>query len=254
MVALTPELAPEQRIIGAIDTSDITEAHRLLTILAGAGAAFVKLGLEASTRLEPETDGWRRCSILADTYGMEWVADAKLYDISNTVEKTVSNIINAGPKPPVGLTIATRSGIDSMRLAQEVANEKKTTMLGVTVLTSHSAEEVLEYEGKTPREVVWNEARRAVAAGIGGVVCSGQEVGMLKNLARTRGLFTMIPGTRSTDAETHDQKRSVTPTEAIADGADLLVIGRQITKAEDPAAAFAALVEEIKEGRALRNS
>jgi len=131
-----------------------------------------------------------------------------------------------------------------MRAAQEEAGEIK--MLGVTILTSIKDAAVERmYHVPTARKVM-ELSRDAVSAGLLGVVSSPLEVGMIKNDPETSSLFAMIPGTRSASADTQDQARVGTPAAAIADGADLLVIGRQVTQAEDPELAYLQLVAEIE--------
>lgn len=242
MAELGQELAPHERIILAVDTSNQGEAEDLARLARDAGARFVKLGLELST-----ATSWSYCSELSAEYGLDWVADAKLDDIPNTVARAVDNISHL-EHPPVGITIHTKSGTKSLIAAQAEAEKSGILLLGVTHLTSNDEKETAMYEKATPRRVVWREARRAVAGNIGGLVCSGEEVGMVKRFKKTKGLFTMIPGTRSLGANTHDQKRIVTPGEAIAEGADLLVIGRQITTAENPVQAYQDIVAEIEAG------
>ncbi len=135
-----------------------------------------------------------------------------------------------------------------MHQAQEEAGDIK--MLGVTVLTSITDEESREIFGALAREKVKQLAEMAARAGLKGVVSSPKEVGMIKENPETTSLFAMIPGTRSANSEVQDQARVSTPAAAIRDGANLLVIGRQITKAVDPARAFNELVHELETAKA----
>ncbi len=233
------ELPACERIILAIDTSREEDAVRLATVAKEAGARFIKLGLELSS-----ATSWRHCSELAATNGLDWVADAKLDDIPNTVAKTVKNI-KALEHQPFGITMHTTAGGDAMRAAQEEAEH--ITMLGVTVLTSIEDAEVWDMYGNSSDEVVQNLALKASVAGLRGIVCSPLEVDLIKSNPNTKDLFAMIPGTRSATVDTQDQARISTPSAAIRDGADLLVIGRQITQAADPAHAYEELVAEIEE-------
>ena len=232
------ELPARERIILAVDTSYKTEAERLMGIAKEAGARFVKLGLELSS-----ATSWRYCSELATKYDLDWVADAKLDDIPNTVAGAVNNIVSLD-HPPFGITMHTTAGKDSMRLAQDEAGEIK--MLGVTVLTSIDDSEVWDIYGNSPNETVHRLALNAYIAGLKGIVCSPLEVGAIKADKDLKDLFAMIPGTRSLSADKQDQSRVVTPADAIRDGADLLVIGRQITKASNPAEAYESIVAEIE--------
>lgn len=232
------ELLPSERIILSIDPSSIEDANKLADIAKEAGARFIKLGLEMSS-----ATSWRQCSKLASDRGLEWVADAKLDDIPKTVTGAVKNIKSL-PHPPFGITMHTTAGIDAMKAAQEEAGAIK--MFGVTVLTSINEEEAEQLYRVPVRQKVMELALGAANAGLHGIVSSPQEVGMIKSEPNTKGLFAMIPGTRSTDAATQDQARVTTPAKAIQDGADILVIGRQITQAENPLQAYKELITEIE--------
>lgn len=237
---MSEQLLPQERIILAIDVSEESEAERLCLIAQEAGARAVKLGTEVQSI---PGWGWTRCSELAARHELGWVADAKLNDIPNTVAKTVRNIARM-EHPPFAITMHTTSGIEAMRAAQEEAGSIK--ILGVTVLTSIDEKESNRIYRVPPRTKVIELAHDAVVAGIEGVVASPEEVDFIKRHRLTQNLFTMIPGTRSIGANTQDQARVRTPAEAIRDGADLLVIGRQITQADDPSNAYEQLVKEIE--------
>ncbi len=248
-----PKLSARERIILSVDTSKRLDAERLVAVAQKAGASWVKLGLELQT-----AESWGFCSELAKRHRLDWVADAKLDDIPNTVVGAVRNIANL-PHPPVGITMHTSAGHEAMAAAQKAAGTIK--MLGVTVLTSISDRECYDMLGPksdpdhppTAEEmaafrqaIVMQRARAAARSGLAGIVCSPLEVGAIKSDAETRNLFAMIPGTRSAGVAHNDQARVATPGAAIQDGADLLVIGRQITQADNPALAFEALVAEIE--------
>lgn len=230
-------LPARERIILAIDTSRREDAERFARIAEQAGARFIKMGLELSS-----AESWLYCSRLAARHGLGWVADAKLNDIPATVVGAVRNICRF-EHPPFGITMHTTAGMEALRAAQEEAGPVK--MLGVTVLTSIKDDEAQRLYGMPARQKVIELARDAAAAGLAGIVSSPLEVGMIKRNPQTQHLFAMIPGTRSASAAPGDQARVGTPATAIQDGADLLVIGRQITQAENPARAFESLVAEI---------
>lgn len=234
------ELPIRERVILAIDTSEKDQAERLARIAKQAGARFVKLGLELSS-----ANDWRYCSDLAARNGLDWVADAKLADIPNTIAKTVKNIVSLDHRP-FGITMHAFSGDETMRIAQETAGDVK--MLGVTILTSMGDAESIRKYGKPVSEKVLELAEDAARVKMAGVVSSAKEVGAIKSNQLTSCLFTMIPGTRSEYASTQDQVRVATPGEAIADGADLLVIGRQITQASVPEEAYEMLIDELTQG------
>jgi orotidine-5'-phosphate decarboxylase len=235
-------LKTQEKVILAIDTSDKSEAEKLATLAHDAGALYVKLGTEIQS-----ATSWEYCSELARANGLGWVADAKLDDIPNTVAQTVKNIATLS-HPPFGITMHTTAGVDSMRAAQKAAGEVK--VLGVTILTSISEEEARKIynipESMTVGEKVLELAEKAAISGLMGVVASPKEVGMIKKNPKTKNLFAMIPGSRSVSADSNDQARSDTPAATIKNGADLLVIGRQITQADNPAEAYNQLLKEIE--------
>lgn len=232
-----PTLPARERLILAIDTRDNRRAHDLGVVARDVGARTVKLGLEIATK-----ESWLFCSRLAYQYGLDWVADAKLHDIPNTVAGAV-RAQSELPHPPVAITMHTSAGAEAMRGAQEAAGSIK--MLGVTVPTSLDEREAADIYHTTVERKVVEFGYDAVYAGLAGIVCSGREVGDIKAI-QNADLFTMVPGTRSAGADRGDQARIMTPAEAVQAGADWLVIGRQVTGAPDPAAAFEAVVTEIE--------
>ena len=231
------ELSATERIILAIDTSSEPDAHRLVALAKLAGAKFVKFGLELSS-----ATSWRYCSELAAKNSLEWIADAKLDDIPNTVVGAVKNIKGLD-YPPFGITMHTTAGIEAMKLAQETAGQ--IIMFGVTVLTSTTDEQAEKLYKVPVQQKVLELARDASVAGLKGIVCSPLEVGLIKSVPDTAGLLAMTPGVRSADSIHSDQSRVATPAESIKNGSDLIVVGRQITQAQDPAQAFADLVDEV---------
>lgn len=248
MPGLNDGLLAAERMVLAVDTSRPETASELMGVAKVAGMWVVKLGLELAT-----ATSWRDCSELVADAGVDWIADMKLNDIPKTVAGAVENVVGFD-HPPVAITIHTRSGIEALRAANKIASERGIMMLGVTHLTSIGEGETREYENAGPRIVVLRESKRAVVAGIGGLVASAQEVGLVKCLMTPPNLFTMIPGTRSAGANLHDQQRPKTPEEAVSDGADLLVIGRQVTEAEDPMAEAAKIASEIQKGLEFRGN
>ena len=231
------EFPARERIILAIDASRREDAERLAALAEQAGARFVKMGLELSS-----AESWSYCSRIAARHKLDWVADAKLDDIPTTVVGAVRNISRLA-LPPFGITMHTTAGMETMRAAQEAAGTVK--MLGVTVLTSITDDEAQRLYGVPVRQKVMELSRAAAEAGLAGIVSSPLEVEMIKSDPHTQNLFAMIPGTRSASAAHGDQARVGTPAAAIRAGADLLVIGRQITHAENPARAYELLVAEI---------
>jgi len=166
--------------------------------------------------------------------------DLKLHDIPNTVAGAARSVAPLGPR---FLTVHASGGADMVRAAVEAAPE--VTIAAVTVLTSMSAE-VLDQVGLAgpPLDAVRRLAALAVGAGAGALVCSPQEVAAVRAEVGP-GVVLITPGVRPVGADVGDQARVATPQQALADGADLLVVGRPITGAADPAAAAAALAASL---------
>ncbi len=176
--------------------------------------------------------------------GFEVFLDLKLHDIPNTVAGAVRTVAKTG----VGLlTIHAGGGAVMMKAAVEAASEPGAPrLLAVTVLTSMDAEQLAGVGiGTTPAEQVLRLAILAHAAGIDGMVCSPEEAGILRS-SLGREVMLVTPGIRSADDAIGDQKRVATPAAAISAGASMLVVGRPITKADDPPAAARRILDEIR--------
>jgi orotidine-5'-phosphate decarboxylase len=171
--------------------------------------------------------------------------DLKLHDIPNTVAGAVSAVLPLGAAM---LTLHAAGGsamIAAARNAAEAAGAARPKLLAVTVLTSLSAAALAETGvADSPREQVRRLARLALAAGADGLVCSPQEVAMLRQEIGPEPLL-VVPGIRPAGSPAGDQARTLTPREAVAAGADWLVIGRPLTEAPDPAAAAARIAADL---------
>jgi orotidine-5'-phosphate decarboxylase len=213
-------------IFVAIDTRDIACATQIAEAVRDH-AGGVKLGLEFFAAQGPE--GVRRISGL----GLPVFLDLKLHDIPNTVAKTVEAL---APLEPAILTVHAAGGHE-MLLAAKRSAPQITKVVAVTLLTSLDSGDLSDLGiERSPAEQVARFAWVARDAGVDGIVCSGAEVGRAK-AAWTNGFF-VVPGIRPPGADVADQKRVMTPEQALADGASVLVIGRPITGATDPARAI----------------
>lgn len=163
-------------------------------------------------------------------------ADIKAHDIPNTVANRVAMWATRGARL---ITVHASGGVDMIRAAVDAYEKHKPEgglgILAVTVLTSLDANHCRGIYGKEPEEMVLKFGDFADKAGVYGIVCSAKELLALKG--KYPSLKRVVPGTRSKGADAHDQARIDTQENAIANGADLLVIGREITQAEDPVAA-----------------
>lgn len=221
-------------IFVAIDTRDVHRAAAIARDVRGI-AGGMKLGLEFF--LANGHDGVLRVA----ERGMPVFLDLKLHDIPNTVAKAVESI---APLAPAILTVHAAGGREMMAAAKAAA-PAGTKVVGVTVLTSlDSADLAMTGITGTPGDQVKRLTELAVKAGIDGIVCSGEEVAAARDIW-PEGFF-VVPGVRPAGADLADQKRVVTPFDALNDGASVLVIGRPITGAADPAQAIREIAESLK--------
>jgi orotidine-5'-phosphate decarboxylase len=222
----------------AIDRPDLEGALGLGRALAGV-VGGLKVGLEFVTASGPE--GIRRIGAL----GLPVFLDLKFHDIPNTVAGAVRAAASLGVAM---LTLHVAGGPAMLRAAVEAAHlqEPCPKLLGVTVLTSlDEADLVTLGVPHNLTDQVLRLAELAWAAGLDGVVCSAHELAPLREHFG-REFKLVVPGIRPRTFAQRDQKRTLAPAEAIAAGADLLVIGRPITDAADPRAAAAAIGAEIQ--------
>jgi len=220
-------------IFVAIDTPDVHRAAALARSVLGV-AGGVKLGLEFFC-----ANGHEGVLRIAE-HELPIFLDLKLHDIPNTVEKAVQAL---APLAPAVLTVHAAGG-RAMLAAAKAAAPPETKVVAVTVLTSLDSVDLAEAGViGTPAEQVQRLAELAREAGVDGIVCSGAEVAAAK--ADWPDGFFVVPGVRPAGADVADQKRIVTPRQALADGASILVIGRPITAAVDPARAIADIAADL---------
>lgn len=242
---LKDSFSGEERIIVALDVASRAEALHLIDLLPQA--RIFKVGLRLFMAEGP--------ALVKEiiSRGKEVFLDLKLHDIPNTVAQAVEVAVQLGVKM---LTLHVPGGKEMMRRAVEVVktgregqNKERPILLGVTVLTSLSAEDLEELGFVfSPSRLVLRLAELAMSCGLDGLVCSAQEVKEVARLTNQK-MVLVTPGIRPQWAAPDDQKRIMTPSQAISQGADFLVIGRPIIAAENPGEAFARVLEEV-EGRA----
>ena len=232
-----PTLTARDRLIVALDFPTAAQAFRQVDELEDQ-CMWLKVGLELYLAA-----GSSIVTSLRDR-GFNVFLDLKLHDIPNTVASAVRSVSSLGASL---LTIHAAGGSAMMAAAAEAATSTPNAprLLAVTVLTSMDSEQLngIGVPG-TPADQVLRLARLAASAGIDGLVCSPEETRLLR--AKLPGdPLLVVPGIRPAGAATGDQKRIATPASAIADGASMLVVGRPITQAANPAAAAAAIISEI---------
>lgn len=218
----------------ALDFESADRARELVRTV-GDAASFYKVGLElyaaAGMPFVEELLG----------LGKQVFLDLKLHDIGETVKRATAVIARSGV---TFLTV--HASVSVMRAAVDARGASNLRLLAVTVLTSLDDADLREdgYD-RGGRELVEMRARQAVELRVDGVVASALEAARIRQLAGP-DLLLVTPGVRSRGSAAGDQKRVATPAEALRDGADYLVIGRQVTRAADPVAALCLLRQEIE--------
>jgi orotidine-5'-phosphate decarboxylase len=222
-------------IFVAIDTGELDRAIPLIQAVR-AHAGGVKLGLEFFAALGPE--GVRRIAELR----IPIFLDMKLHDIPNTVARALEAL---APLEPAIVTVHAAGGRTMLEAARAAA-PPSTRLVAVTVLTSLDQDDLAAAGVRgSPAEQVARLAKLARASGIDGIVCSGAEVAAARG-AWPDGFF-VVPGVRPAGGQGDDQKRVVTPAQAMADGASALVIGRPITGARDPRQAIMDIAASLSQ-------
>ncbi len=238
---MSSDLKPHERIFVGLDTPDIDKAAHLAKTLIGS-VGGVKIGKELFTAQGP--DGVRMAA-----GGTPLFLDLKFHDIPNTVAGAIRAAVHLRPKI---VNVHASGGRAMMMAAAEAAREaaedlgvERPQVIGVTVLTSLDAKDLEEVGQMGPPEAqVERLARLAQDSGLDGVVCSPREIALLRQACGPDFLL-VVPGIRPTWAAAGDQKRIMTPEDAVAAGADYIVIGRPITAAEDPLAAARRIAADL---------
>jgi orotidine-5'-phosphate decarboxylase len=220
-------------IIVALDVDSAAEARALVGKLE-TRVNFFKVGMElyAAAGIEFVRE------LVAQ--GKDVFLDLKFYDIPETVKRAVAQVSRTAVR---FLTVHAVPSV--MRAAVEGRAGSPLRLLGVTVLTSFGPEDLGEFAASsTIAGLVEQRARRAIELGLDGVIASPLEAAALRRVLGPKPIL-VTPGVRSAGAAPGDQKRVATPADAIRDGADYLVIGRQITRAPDPAAEVSRILDEL---------
>lgn len=232
---------PRDRLIVALDLPTVDEARSLVRTL-GDEISFYKIGLELILSGTPGDSGVGLVSELVDN-GKRVFLDAKLLDISNTVERSVARVAE------LGATFLTVHGHDMQTLRAAVAGrgDSQLKLLAVTVLTNLTGSDLSEQSiAMSPADLVLHRAKLAKEAGFDGVIASGQEAAAVRTATKA-GFLIVTPGIRLPGGSAGDQQRIMTPQHAIAAGANHIVVGRPINAASDPRAAAVTFVKHIAE-------
>ncbi|MGE3148379.1 MAG: orotidine-5'-phosphate decarboxylase [Pseudorhodoplanes sp.] len=222
------------RLIVALDVPSVSAAAGMVEKLGGA-VSFYKIGYQLAF-----AGGLAFAQELVRAHKQVFI-DLKLHDIGNTVAKGVESVTKLG-----ATFLTVHAYPQTMQAAAQARQGSPLKILGVTVLTSYGDADLQEAGyGMDVRALVARRAGQAREAGLDGVVCSAEEAGVLRAIVGSE-MVLVTPGIRPSGAKADDQKRVMTPSAAMATGADYLVVGRPITEAEDPKAVAEAIVGDIR--------
>jgi orotidine-5'-phosphate decarboxylase len=227
----------DDRLIVALDLPDALSALKLTKTL-GDAVSFYKIGLGMLTG-----GGLALAGELKHEHGKRVFLDMKLFDIGATIEAAVRGLAR------FDLDFLTVHGDPHVvRAAKEGTGGKPLKILAVTILTSLDRADLdagMIKSGDLP-DLVAERAGRAFDAGADGVIASPQEAAMIRALPEAAGRLIVTPGVRPMGSAMGDQKRVATPAQAVADGADHIVVGRPVWAAADPRAAARAILDELR--------
>ena len=225
----------ESRPVIALDFPSLEAVKKFLALFPTEESLYLKVGMELYYATGPEI-----VSYLKDL-GHSVFLDLKLHDIPNTVKSAMKVLSNLG----VDMTnVHAAGGVEMMKAAREGLG-KEAKLIAVTQLTSTSEEQMRDFQNiqTSLQESVIHYAKKTAEAGLDGVVCSAQEVKLIKE-ATSKDFICLTPGIRPAGAAVGDQKRVMTPADAYQIGSDYIVVGRPITQATDPVAAYHAIKNE----------
>ncbi len=225
----------------ALDTPDLDRARALARKL-GPHVGYLKIGMEFFY-----AHGAKGYEAVA-AEGLPVFLDLKLHDIPNTVAEGMRALMRLRPGPAI-INLHASGGMAMMQAAAEAVGGRA-KLIAVTILTSLSNEDIWAAGFNAEMDTGQHAAvlaELAKAAGLDGVVCSSHDLAGIR-AATGPEFLTVVPGIRPAEGASHDQKRIATPKSAMAAGADILVIGRAITGAADPAIAAQKILESLRHG------
>lgn len=232
----------QNKIIIALDVEELLEAQKLVDILHDKVGAF-KIGKQLFTRCGPEA-----LRMIHDRGGRVFL-DLKFHDIPATVAHASCEAARHGVfmfnMHALGGFAMMKQAVDAVSALSRSLNRPRPVLLAVTVLTSLGPEDLQQIGITSPlEELVTRLARLARDAGMDGVVASPREIRTIKD-ACGKEFLVVTPGIRPRESAAHDQKRIMTPAEAVQAGADYIVVGRPVTGAADPRTAVQKIIDEL---------
>lgn len=225
----------EHRPVIALDFPSFDEVKEFLALFPAEESLYLKVGMELYYATGPEIVSYLK------GLGHSVFLDLKLHDIPNTVKSAMKVLSQLA----VDMTnVHAAGGVEMMKAAREgLGSQAK--LIAVTQLTSTSEAQMQDFQNiqTSLQESVIHYAKKTAEAGLDGVVCSAQEVEVIKQ-ATNPEFICLTPGIRPAGAAVGDQKRVMTPADAYQIGSDYIVVGRPITQAEDPVATYHAIKNE----------
>lgn len=229
-----PKIDPRDRLIVALDVPNLASAEAMVSRL-GDRVTFYKVGMELAY-----SGGLSFVRRLADA-GKKVFLDLKLHDIPNTVEKATAQVADLG-----ATFLTVHAFPQTMKAAVKGRGAGSLKILAVTVMTSYDDADLVEAGyALGVKDLVERRARQAHAIGVDGLILSPEEVSAMRALLGP-DITLITPGIRPSGSAAGDQKRIMTPANAIKAGADYLVIGRPVTQADDPKTSAEAIIAEIR--------
>ena len=229
-----PKIDPRDRLIVALDVPDLASAEAMVSRL-GDTVTFYKVGMELAY-----SGGLSFVRRLADA-GKKVFLDLKLHDIPNTVEKATAQVADLG-----ATFLTVHAFPQTMKAAVKGRGAGSLMILAVTVMTSYDDADLVEAGyALGVKDLVERRARQAHSIGVDGLILSPEEVSAMRALLGP-DITLITPGIRPSGSAAGDQKRIMTPANAIKAGADYLVIGRPVTQADDPKTSAEAIIAEIR--------
>ncbi|SFS50438.1 orotidine-5'-phosphate decarboxylase [Marininema halotolerans] len=239
-------LSTDEQVAVALDVPHQQAAEAFLKHWQGCEKPFIKVGMQLFYAAGP--------SFVQSltTAGYNVFLDVKLHDIPNTVGSAVRSLTGLGVK---WITLHASGGREMMEAAKKAAEEAEGTrprLLAVTQLTSTDQRTLNQDIGipGTVSDAALHLAELAQQSGMDGIVCSGEEARVMKE--RVPSLFIVTPGIRLEGRDSEDQKRVMTPEAAISEGADILVVGRPITRANEPLKVYKHILQRVEQARGNR--
>lgn len=224
---------PRDRLIVGLDVGSVEEARSVVDDL-GETVSFYKIGYQLAFA------GGLEFARTLTAEGKKVFLDMKLLDIDNTVARGVESVAKMGVA-----MLTLHAYPKAMKAAVEAARGSGLCLLGVTVLTSMDEQDLIEAGyGYDPQALVTRRAGQALAAGMGGIVCAATEAAAVRGIVGS-SMAVVTPGIRPVGAEHGDQKRVMTPRDALAAGASHLVVARPIVGAVDRQAAARSILDEM---------